>query len=199
MAEPVNQPVSERVHEYGGRRLTDAEMAAIDEQANRRPAPLARSGPEIQATLRAVAELAYCGDRRCEALAKGAYFAARWVSGESAYAPASTRTLPVPNFREVAFEIETAGRCAAGAQVFPNSSWCDEGRIAARGVEEWLAWAFMPAYPTPVWLVAGAPLDDVRWVLGDVGLDKPGWPGLRGQFPSNGLFAYDVADFIDCG
>lgn len=188
--------MAEPVYEYGGRQWSAEQMAEFDEWASRRPAPRARSNAEIRASLDAIVGLANCGDRRCEALAKGAYFAARWISGQSTEAPASTRELPNPNFHEVAKEVETAGRAAAGAQVFPNASWCDEGRIAARGVEEWLAWVYVEAYPWPVWLVPGAPLDDVRWVLGEVGVEREGWPGLLGPFPSRGRFAYDVADFI---
>jgi hypothetical protein len=102
-----------------------ADHTAAEEWAAQRPAPRARSGAEIRASLDAVAELARCGDRRCEALAKGAYFAARWIGGASPVSPASGRELPEPNFAEVAAEIRTAGRAAAGVQTFPNASWCD--------------------------------------------------------------------------
>jgi hypothetical protein len=167
---------------------------AMAEWAAQRPAPRARSNAEILASLDAIGALAQCGDRRCEALAKGGYFAALWVSGESSVSPASARELPVPNFNEVAAEIRTAGRAAAGVQTFPNASWCDEGRIAARGVEEWLAWVFVDRYPLPAWLVAGAPLDHIRASLGRVGLSDV---GLRGPYPSAERFTYDVADVID--
>jgi hypothetical protein len=167
---------------------------AAAEWAAQRPAPRARSGAEIRGSLEAIVALARCGDRRCEALAKGGYFAARWVGGEAPVSPASGRELPEPNFDEVAAEIRTAGRAAAGVQTFPNASWCDEGRIAARGVEEWLAWVFISKYPRPAWLVAGTPLDDVCAALGRVGL---GPVGLVGPRPSGERFAYDVADVIE--
>lgn len=53
---------------------------------------------------------------------------------------------------------------------------------------------FVAGYPLPAWLVTGAPLDDVREVLGRVGL---GDLGLFGPRPSEERFGYDVADVID--
>jgi hypothetical protein len=102
----------------------------VGDPASMRPAPLARSTEEIRLSLDAIERLAGCGDRRVETLGKGGYFAARWAVGEHQEAPASGIDRPTPNFCEIAVEIETAGRAAAGAQTFPHSSWCDEGRIA---------------------------------------------------------------------
>ena len=168
---------------------------SIEEWGQRRPAPRGRGGAEIRLSLDAIVRLAHCEDRRIEALAKGGYFAARWISGQSAVGPATGIDRPTPNLLEIGAEIEAAGRAAAGVQSFPNASYCDEGRIAARGVEEWLAWTFLPDYRLPMWLVPEMPLDEIRlWVLGRVGL---GSPGLLGPGVSPERFPYDVADFVD--
>ncbi len=162
--------------------------------AAQRPAARARTNAEIRSSLEAIMGLARCGDRRVEALAKGGYFAATWVGGQETRAPATGMDRPRANFHEVAAEIEAAGRAAAGVQVFPRASWCDEGRIAARGVEEWLTWVYMPDYPRPPWTVPDvSPLQVVVSVIGMVGR---GSPGLLGPGVSDERFPYDVADIV---
>ena len=164
------------------------------EPAERAPARRCRTGGEIQLSLTAVVRLARCGDARVEALGKGGYHAARWIGGQSALGPVSGVELPEPTFDQVASEIETAGRVAAGVEALSGSGWCDEARIAARGVEEWLAWVHVPGYPIPLWVVPDMPLAEIRsWVLGQVGC---GPQGLLGPGVSVERFPYDVADIL---
>jgi hypothetical protein len=136
-----------------------------------------------------------CGDERIEALGKGAFFAARWVADESPVSPAQGLHRPTPNFVEVAYEMEAAGKVAAGVQQFPGAGWSDRGRIAGRGVEEWLAWVFLDGYRTPMWLKPDTSLLQVAaLVLGRVGSSTP---GLLGPGVSREGFPYDVADVIE--
>jgi hypothetical protein len=163
--------------------------------ARLRPAPRVRSGAEIQVSVQAISGLAGCRDARGEALGKGGYFAARWVADQSPVSPAQGLHRSTPNFVEVAYELEAAGRVAAGVQPFPGAPWCDQGRIAGRGVEEWLAWVFITGYPTPLWLDPAVSLVEVRaLVLGEVGASEP---GLLGPGVSRAAFPYDVADVIE--
>jgi hypothetical protein len=150
-----------------------ARRVVQDAPARVRPAPRARSGNEIQTSVLAIAELVRCGSQRIEALGKGGYFAARWVTGAAAVSPAQGLNRPTPNFVEVAQELEAAGRVASGVQPFPAAALCDQGRIAGRGVEEWLAWVFIAGYPTPLWLDPAASLVQVRARGGGAGGGPP--------------------------
>jgi hypothetical protein len=159
-----------------------------------RPAPRCRSGREIGKSLPVIVRLSGCGDPAVEALAKGGYFAAFWVSEQTSTSPARGLELSCPCLSEIADEIEAAGKVATGAVRLPGSDWCDEARIAGRGMEEWLAWVFIAGYPTPLWLEQDATPQLVRsGVLRRVGLMRP---GLLGPGASRERFTYDVADLV---
>src|SRR4051794_18120224 len=78
---------------------------SIEEWGQRRPAPRGRNSAEIRLSLDAIVRLAHCEDRRIEALAKGGYFAARWISGQSPVGPATGIERPTPNLLEVGAEV----------------------------------------------------------------------------------------------
>jgi hypothetical protein len=158
-----------------------------------RPAPTARSAGEIELAKAAVDGLAVTDDPRLVALAGGAQLAIKWtdIGGR---APASGRDVGAPCVREIAQEIYRAGRAAAGQPCALIGRMDDRDRILGRGVQEWLAWAYVQGYPTPLWLVSGMPASEIHaFVLGRVGLGPGGLDGPASAEP----FGYDVDDRID--
>jgi hypothetical protein len=152
------------------------------------PAPLARTPLDVYGSILAAHELMQNDDPRLSTLGTGAAVAVRWTSA-GGEAPVSRRQTRVPTMRDIGQEVSDAGGGVYGANIFKN----DWARITVRGVQEWLAWAYLPRYPTPVWLVVDADPDEIRQrVLGQVGLGPGGMHG-----PHNGLpFVYDVGDWI---
>ena len=152
---------------------------------------LARPWVELRLARRAALTLAAAEDGRLSLLGTNAVGASDWACGHS---PDPGRSAPAaPALDEVAARIEAEGRTASGQG--GDESRCDADRIAARAVEEYLAWAFIRSYPLPLWLVPDMPAAEIHeWVLGRVGLGQPGLygPGISGE-----RFPYDVADRID--
>lgn len=146
-----------------------------------------RGGAELAMSLRAIGALIAGGDERCGLLGRGARYAARVFLGEAAADLHGPERGPV--FTHVPSAIERAGRAAVGDLPWHETVPGDAGRIVGRGAEEWLAWAFIPGYPLPMWLVPGLPASEVhRCVLGDVGAQLD---------TSTRCFVYDVVDHME--
>ena len=171
-------------------RASDDQIAAWAEV---RPAPVCRTPQEVAAARVAVDRLKGSGDGRLRFLAQGIEAALDWVTGATAWAPVLDTGRPQPNMRELADEVEEAGRIAAGLIPFTGQRFSESGRIIGRGVQELLAWWMLPAYPAPPWLDGDLePAALAALALGVVGADPATLTACRA---TRTPFPYDVTDF----
>jgi hypothetical protein len=176
--------------------LTQREIAARTPLVNWTvtcPAPIARNLGEIELAKTAVDDLVVTDDLRLVALGRGALLAIDWTKNGGP-APISREQYDLPCVRDIADEIYRAGRTATADVRTTADRLDDRERLVARGVQEWLAWAYVSGYPTPLWLVGAMPASEIHaFVLGRVGLGPGGLDG-----PASGeRFGYDVVDWID--
>jgi hypothetical protein len=180
----------------GGSARTQVEIAETTPLVNwtaLRPAPPARRPGEIELARAAVNRLVRGSDDRLSALAAGALRADHWTR-HGGPAPASGLDVGIPTVRDTARESFRAGVVAGDESPAVATARTDAARITARGIQEWLAWAYVQDYPTPLWLVGAMPATEIHaWVLGAVGLGPGGLDGPASTAP----FASTVAERIE--
>jgi hypothetical protein len=154
-----------------------------------RPAPTVRAPLLFADAVGAVDGLLISRDLRVSRLGMGARLAFNWAA-IGAHAPVSGRFAGTsPRMAEIVQEIYDASGGVRGPAAFGS----DGDRIEARGVQEWLAWAYCSDYPTPTWLVMGTRPGEIHaQVLGRVGIGPAGMDGPQSSAP----FVYEVGDWL---
>jgi hypothetical protein len=184
---------------HGGERVTltqreIAETTPLVDWTVIRPAPTARRPAEVDLARVVVDALARSGDPRLAALGTGARLAIDWAT-DGGPAPVTGVDVGIPCVHDIAKESARAGRVAGDKAPAAATASSDRGRIVARGIQEWLAWAYLQGYPLPLWLVGAMPASEIyAHVLGCVGLGPDGMDGPVSTVPFASTVAARIAE-----